>query len=180
MSFDALSKKALALSPPNKEKIAEENEFWEGSPFEWIRHLASRTRGKIGQDLARSVFEEYGYQPGKRKNSFEVNHAIVISRYSTPWEFTRWQFQQVRDTKFDFLFCLGVSPESAFAWLIPKAELYMEGVLTERDGWGRQHGGKVGKEDSWLVVPTDNIPKWLATFGGNINGVQAVLKKSLG
>lgn len=182
MSFDALTKKALALSPPYKIKIAEENEFWEGSPFEWIRHLASRTRGKIGQDLARSVFSEYGYSPAKRRNSFEVNGKTIISRYSTPWEFTTWQFQQVRDTDFHYLFCLGITPDSASTWLIPKSELYLPtGELVEgKEGWGRQHGGIAGNEDSWLIVPTDKPPAWLAKFGGSIDGIEKVMKKHLG
>src|SRR5258708_6969704 len=142
MSFDALSQKANSISAPYKVKIVEEEEFWEDSPFDWIRRLPSRTRGKIGQDLARSVFEEYGYAPSKRQNSFEIKGANVISRSSMLWNAEEWKFQQVRDTKFDFLFCLGLYPDSASAWFIPKAELYLNGELQDREGWGRQHGGK--------------------------------------
>jgi hypothetical protein len=180
MSFDALSDKATSLSPPYKAQIELENEFWEESPFEWIRHLASRTRGKIGQDLARSVFSQYGYRPSKRKDSFDVEGKTIISRYSTPWLFTTWQFQQVRDSSFDYLFCLGITPDSASAWLIPKEELYVGGELQERAGWGRQHGGRAGTEDSWLVAPTENVPQWLGEFGGNIDGIERILRKYLG
>jgi hypothetical protein len=96
------------------------------------------------------------------------------------WNAEEWKFQQVRDTKFDFLFCLGLYPDSASAWLIPKAELYLNGELQDREGWGRQHGGKTGKEDSWLIVPTNKVPKWLGEFGGAISNIPKVLNRYLG
>lgn len=180
MSFDALSKKAGSVSAPYKLKIAEDDEFWKDSPFYYIRRLPSRTRGTIGQTLARSVFEEYGYSPTKRVNSFEVKHKNVISRSSMLWETGDWRFQQVRKTAFDFLFCLGLYPDNASAWLIPRDELYLkDGSLTERVGWERQHGGKSGKEDAWLVVHPENVPPWLGDFGGDISKIAARFKAYL-
>jgi|ERR1700733_8915621 len=180
MSFDALSKKANSISGPYRLKITEDDEFWKDSAFDYIRRLPSRTRGTIGQTLARSVFEEYGYNPTKRLNSFDVKHKNVISRYSTVWETGDWKFQQVRNTAFEFLFCLGLYPGSASAWLIPKDELYMsDGSLTERDGWGRQHGGKSGREDAWLIVHPESIPPWLGDFGGDISKIGGKFKTYL-
>jgi hypothetical protein len=180
MSFDALSKKADAISTPYKQKIKEDDDFWKDSPFDYIRRLPSRTRGTIGQTLARSVFENYGYKPTKRPDCFEVNHKVVISRFSMLWETGDWKFQQIRDTPFELLFCLGVLPDSVSAWLIPKDELYLpDGSLTEREGWGRQHGGKTGKEDAWLVATPTDIPKWLGDFGGNISKISSQFKKHL-
>jgi hypothetical protein len=180
MSYNALSQKATSISPPYRQKIAEDDAFWEDSPFDWIRRLPSRTRGTIGQDLARSVFGEYGYAPSKRQNYFEVRDVDIISRSSMLWEGNEWRFQQVRDTPFEFLFCLGLYPNSASAWLIPKDELYLDdGSLTERAGWGRQHGGKSGNEDAWLIVSPNSIPPWLGDFGGDISRIAAVFNRLL-
>jgi hypothetical protein len=68
----------------------------------------------------------------------------------------------------------------ASAWLIPKNELYANKELQEKEGWGRQHGGKSGKEDSWLIVPSNKPPVWLGKFGGNIDNIQKVFKRLLG
>jgi hypothetical protein len=180
MSFNGLERKAASISLPYMQKISEDDAFWRGSPFDYIRRLPSRTRGTIGQDLARSLFEEYGYDPSKRQNYFEVRGLNVISRSSMLWEGGEWRFQQVRDTPFDFLFCLGLYPDSASTWLIPKDELYLEdGTITEREGWSRQHGGRSGEEDAWLIVTPGAIPAWLAEFGGDVSNISAVFNRLL-
>src|SRR5260370_38011178 len=103
MSYNGLSQKATSISPPYKRKIAQDDQFWKDSPFDWVRRLTSRTRGTIGQTLARSVFEEYGYTPRKRKDSFDVGGKSIISRSSMLWEDDHWKFQQIRHVAFDFL-----------------------------------------------------------------------------
>jgi hypothetical protein len=96
------------------------------------------------------------------------------------WEDDHWKFQQVRNIQFDFLFCLGLYPDSASAWLIPKDDLYLaDGSLTDREGWGRQHGGKSGKEDAWLIVYPNNPPQWLTRFGGDISRIPRVFTRLL-
>lgn len=180
MSFDALSRKTTSISPPYKRKIANDDAFWEDSPFDWIRRLPSRTRGTIGQTLSRSVFDEYGYTATKRKDSFDAAGKRIISRWSMLWEDDHWKFQQIRNTAFDFLFCMGINPDNASAWLIPKEELYLnDGSLTERDGWDRQHGGKSGKEDAWLIVYPSDVPQWLGKFGGDISKISKVFTRLL-
>ncbi len=180
MSFATLAAKTTSISAPYQKRIAEDDELWDGSPFDWIRRLPSRTRGSIGQELSRFIFDENGYKPAKRKNSFEVSGTIIISRSSMLWEGDHWAFQQVRNTSFDFLFCLGLYPDSASAWLIPKGELYdPDGNLQDKEGWGRQHGGKSGKEDAWLTVYPNSVPAWLGKFGGEVSFVPAVLKRLL-
>jgi hypothetical protein len=180
MSFAALTKQADAISAPYKTKIADDDAFWKNSPFDYIRRLPSRTKGTVGQTLARSVFYGYGYKPNKGKNSFKIGPSTIISRSSMVWETGEWKFQQVRDTKFDFLFCLGLYPDSASTWLIPKDELFLaDGSLTDRDGWGRQHGGQAGTEDAWLIATPDDVPKWLGAFGGDISKISGVFKKYL-
>src|SRR5260370_6291632 len=94
------------------------------------------------------------------------------------WEEDLWKFKQIRHVAFDLLFCLGIYPDSASAWFIPKDELYLtDGSLTERDGWKRQHGGKSGKEDAWLIVYPSSVPQWLNRFGGDISRVSRVFTR---
>ena len=51
------------------------------------------------------------------------------------WNLEDWKFQQVRNTNFDYLFCLGLYSDNAYAWLIPKEELYVGGEPREKEGW---------------------------------------------
>lgn len=180
MSFNALSVRAASISQQYLQKIADDDAFWAGSPFDWIRRLPSRTRGAIVRTLAESIFEQNGYAPQHRPNSFEIDGTNIISRSSMIWETGDWKFQQVRDTNFDFLFCLGLLPHSASAWLMPKSELYLaDGSLTDRPGWAIQHGGQTGTEDAWLNVDPTNVQPWLNQFGGDVSHMSHILSQSL-
>ncbi len=84
----------------------------------------------------------------------------VEVKFSTMWANDGYKFQQVRDQAYDQLFCLGVTPLDAHAWLVPKAVLF-EHVIGHR-----QHTGAGAADTAWLGFQSDNPPSgWSRTEG---------------
>jgi len=146
---------------------------WEGSPFAWIRTTSSRRRGAIGEALVAGWSAAKGFDVVKSKKSdadrIIHGHRVEV-KFSTLWESGGYKFQQIRDQEYDLLFCLGVSPFGASAWLIPKSALF-EHVI----GHTGQHTGAGGRDTAWLGFMAAKPPPWLEPFGGTLAGVARVL-----
>jgi len=77
------------------------------------------------------------------------------------WEGNVIKFQNVRDIAFDHVLCFGLYPHNAFAWLIPKKEIWSNGnVRTDRAGVTSQHKGA----DAWINIDPKDPQPWLVTM----------------
>jgi hypothetical protein len=166
MSYQSLSAFAAQLESDYLED--EGAEMWEGSPFAWIRDNKPATIGAIGRRLARRVFQDAGVQPGVAGITLIVGSATIALKFSMEWTGGGFIFEQIKDTNYEYLFCLGLRPDAALGWLIPKGELINDGVWQTRDGLRSQHTGAAGQETAWLNVNPDNPHDWLTPFGGQI------------
>lgn len=142
------------------------NDPWTGSPFAWIRSRPSRQRGAIGDRLVA------GWCAAKdlnviRSGDSEADRVIEGRRaeikFSTLWQTGVYKFQQVRDQDYELLFCLGISPFDAHAWLIPKHVL-REHVI----GHTGQHTGASGTETAWINVVAGSPPHWMSEYGDRL------------
>jgi len=106
---------------------------------------------------------------------------LIHVRSSFLWNLTHWKFQQIRgDAQFSYLFCLGFDYFLPYVWLIPKEKLYVKGVLQDRHGLARQHGGREGKEDAWLTIEKCNpFGEWLGNCGRRLDDVAELLRPLL-
>jgi len=92
----------------------------------------------------------------------------------------RWtKFEQFKDDNYDFILCLGVRPDAAYAWLIPKSEVLVDGVWQERANLTGQHRGDAATDTFWLAINPDVVPVWLQPFGGAIAVVESVITRSI-
>lgn len=96
-------------------------------------------------------------------------HRIEI-KLSTMWAGGTYRFQQIRDQDYDHIFCLGISPFEAHAWLLPKSVL-LEHVI----GYMGQHTGASGRDTAWLGFPVDRPYPWMQAFGGTLDSAWQVL-----
>jgi len=119
---------------------------WEGSPFAWIKTRPSRQIGAIGEQLVAGWCAAKGFDV-TRSPSSEADRVIsgqrVEIKFSTLWENGNYTFQQIRDQAYDYLFCLGVSPLDAHAWVLPKPLLAQHVI-----GHLGQHTGSAGTDTS--------------------------------
>jgi hypothetical protein len=142
---------------------------WAGSPFGWIRSRPSRQRGAIGEQLVAGWCAAKGLDVTRSTNS-DADRVIhghrVEIKFSTLWQSGVYKFQQIRDQQYDYLFCLGVAPFDAHAWLLPKSVLF-EHVI----GHMGQHTGATGTDTAWLSFQAGAPYGWMNTYGGTLGDV---------
>lgn len=147
---------------------------WAGSPFAWILTTSSRQRGAIGEQLVAGWCAAKGFDVVRSRNSdadrIIHGHRVEV-KFSTLWKSGGYKFQQVRDQDYDYLFCLGVSPFDASAWLIPKPVLFDHVI-----GHTGQHTGAGGTDTAWLSFMAAKPLPWLAPYGGSLAGVATALQ----
>lgn len=146
---------------------------WAQSPFGWMKKRPSRQRGAIGERLVAGWCATKGFDvvrsPHSDADRVVEGHRIEI-KLSTLWASGGYKFQQVRDQAYDHLFCLGLSPFSAHAWIVPKAVLH-EHVI----GVTGQHTGAAGTDTAWIGFPVANPPTWIRPYGGTLTEARDVL-----
>ena len=150
---------------------------WDGSPFKWIKtSLPSRTVGAVGEALVAGWAAAKGFDVTRTGDSdadrIISGHRVEI-KFSTLWANGGYKFQQIRDQRYDFCFCLGVSPFDAHAWLIPKSIL-KEHVI----GHMGQHSGAGGQDTAWLGFKVGESYPWMAAHGGRLGDVARLLKEA--
>jgi hypothetical protein len=155
--------------------VDRENDPWRGSPFEWIQTRPSRQKGAIGEALVAGWAEANGFAVSRTGDSDAdriINGHRVEIKYSNLWSDNGiYKFQQIRDQRYDYCFCLGISPFHAHAWLIPKAAL----MVDRPPALVPQHGGAGGRDTRWLSFPAESPPSWMHEFGGALAQVKDLI-----
>jgi len=136
--------KALSAEYKNKKKQ------WIGSPFEWIKYQSSRSIGAIGEKIVSSWLVLHDFNVSRSPDS-EADRVVdgkrVEIKFSTQWENGSYLFEQLRDQNYEFAIFLGVSPNDAHCWVIPKEDIVrmwkVERTLPP------QHGGEEGEDTAW-------------------------------
>ncbi|MBM7473146.1 hypothetical protein [Subtercola frigoramans] len=153
-----------------------ESQEWRASPFEWLLGVPSATQGKIARQLVQDWALSFGMDSYQITDHYQryvvVNEARIQVKMSTLWASGEYKFQQIRDQEFDFLLCLGVSPNDVHAWLIPKEEL-----ATHVIGISGQHTGAAARETSWLKVIPGRAALWLRDYGDQLADVRSLLQE---
>jgi hypothetical protein len=155
----------VAISRDLEQKHIGAIQLWQHSPFRWlVEGIPSRTIGKIGEELVLRFCKKYGIAVKKVGDSdadLLINNRRVEVKFSTLWRNGKYTFQQIRDQNYEFIVALGVSPNTAHCWVIPKD-----------DAWNnadKQHGGQRGSDTRWIRIDPKNPPDWLKKYGGDLN-----------
>jgi hypothetical protein len=149
---------------------------WEGSPFNWLLPLAPSTRGAVGRNLVEAWATSLGIYGGRVRADNQTYLLFrgkrVQVKLSTRWVNGQYRFQQIRDQPYDYLFCLGLSPDDVHVWFIPKQD-----ALDHLMGTSGQHTGAGATETLWLNVDPSVPQGWLSDFGDQLSTVRAVLQR---
>lgn len=147
---------------------------WVGSPFAWIKSQPSRRVGKIGEQLVSGLCaaHELDVTGSSDSDADRVIHGHRTEiKFSTLWANGGYKFQQIRDQNYSYMFCLGVGPFNAHAWVIPK-EVLLEYVI----GHMGQHTGATGRDTAWLGFAANAPYGWMSPYGGSLSSALAVFK----
>ncbi len=176
MSFKTLETLSHDIAGHYPDAI-QEDQAWVGSPFNWMRALPPGRKGAIGRKLASGLLRKDGFLTSKKRNLIQVNGASISVKTSFMWGAGVIKFQNIRNSDFDFLLCLGIYPNASFGWVIPKMEIWDNGVLQERTGIRGQHGG-IGADDAWIGIDPDHVPDWVMPYGGTTDAMLKVAHQS--
>jgi hypothetical protein len=92
------------------------------------------------------------------------------------WEKGIIKFQNIRDIDFEHILCFAIYPNDAYAWIIPKTEVWLNGAIRkDRTGITSQHKGA----DAWIHIDPSSPHNWLKPFGGTIAQAMKVAKTAL-
>jgi len=149
---------------------------WDSSEFDWIRGLPPASKGVIGRYVGYALLQHYGLTVTAYKYELRINGQGVLVRMGTKWVGNVLKFQNIRNNPFDHVLCIGLYPKSAYAWLVPKDEIWKDGVVRDdRDGVKKQHKGA----DAWISVDPKKVQDWLEPYGGTIDEMIKVAKTNL-
>lgn len=149
---------------------------WQGSPFQWILALPSRSKGAVGEALVAGWAAAKGFDVVRTRNSQAdriINGHRMEIKFSTLWANGTYKFQQIRDQEYDYCLCIGLAPFDAEAWLLPKPVLrqHVIGILG-------QHTGATGTDTAWLGFPSRQPPTWMRPYGGRLADVAQLIKRN--
>ena len=152
--FERLVEIAEPLKKETINKAEQKEAVWAISPFSWlvIHPVAPATKGKIGKllvaDLCRDCELLVKSHKGKEAD-FCINDRLVSVRFALLSEDGIYTFEQIRNNGSEFLFCLGVSPDTAHAWVFPMNECFEE--------FTHQHAS----ESRWMHIRPSDRPEWI-------------------
>ena len=147
-------------------------EVWKDSPFRDLKFEPSSSRkGAMAKRLVEKWCADRGFEvkPADAK-SFDrrIQGYRFQIKFSTEWENGFYKFQQIRNEPYDYLFCLGVAPQAAHAWVVSK-----ESAFGNCEG---QHTGAEGTETRWFQCDPTTPPEWLLGCGGSLDEAAAAVK----
>jgi hypothetical protein len=172
MSFNTLVAITDALKP-----LYPESKTWNKSKFLWIQTSPAGRKGSIGRQTVAGLLNHANLTATLYKGMVLVNGNNIAVKFGMMWDKKKIiKFENIRDGEFHYIFCLAIYPENGYGWLIPKEEIWKDGVIREdQDGVKSQHKGA----DAWLHVDPAKVPKWLKKYGGELDEVLRVARKSL-
>jgi hypothetical protein len=146
---------------------------WENSSLFWILSLSAPAKGKLGRHLIATWCASKGFSVDRAEDknaNLIINGHRFATKFSTLWSNHIYKFQQIRDTGYDFLVCLGISPSDAHCWVFDRKTILSHVTI--------QHKGTKGSE-YWLSVNPTLPHEWLLEYGGSLDQAHAVMKKLL-
>lgn len=146
---------------------------WENSQLFWILSLPPAAKGKLGRHLIATWCSSQGFSVDRltdKDANLNVNGNRVATKFSTLWSGGIYKFQQIRESGYDYLICLGVSPDNAHCWIVDR-KLVLKNAKV-------QHRGAKGAE-YWLSINPDEPADWLLDYGGRLEDSTQVMRKLL-
>jgi len=144
---------------------------WADSPFRWIRALAPRTKGKVGEQMSAQLVTARGVvvTDAATSDADRVFDKVPVEiKTSTLWDTGTYRFQQIRPAQaWDVLWCLGLSPHAVHCWAIPKQTAVAHAI--------GQHSGQSASETMWLEIDPAALGGWLAPYGASVDRAVAAL-----
>lgn len=141
---------------------------WVGSPYASLRDLKPIPKSKTARSMLVSWLASIGIVATAHNawgNTALIlpGNRLAVVKCSMRWHEGSYRFQQIRDWEYEAALLLGISPEQAHLWIVPRAVLLAHSVP--------QHAAY----SRMLTFPADAHPRWLRQYGGSLEEAEAIL-----
>lgn len=160
----------VSLSKYLRVEYDEDSTQWEESPFDWMVELSPPRKGALGKRILTTWCTIKGLSViSSNENGVDaiINGHPCAIKFSFLWSEGFYKFQQIRDQDYEYVICLGLSPNSAHCWVIPKDQAIAHSTS--------QHGGSHGSDTNWFSVDPNNPDQWLTVFGGTLESAYKII-----
>ncbi len=102
---------------------------WTGQPHEAFKHLANSSKGDAGEEFIKIYTEALGFKVENRVSRLgdwdvKINGKTFEVKCATEDIAGSFQFNHIRyDSKYDYLLCLGITPNNLVFDIWPKGEV---------------------------------------------------------
>lgn len=113
----------------NKVKEIEKNSQWVSQENENIKYLSNTDKGELGEIFLETVCKKLNYsvsRPDSKRGQFDINinKKTYEVKTATLDKSNNFQFNSIRyDTKYEYLFLLGISPNDIVFQIYSKNEV---------------------------------------------------------
>jgi hypothetical protein len=147
---------------------------WELSQVGWIRQVSSALkRGKIGEELVTAWARSEGSSVDARSHrghDCRIDGLKLEVKTSLRWNSDRFVFFGLRDFDYDAVALLGLEPDNARLWIVPKAVLWHHAREQAR--------GAEALGSRWVSFFADGPPAWLQEWGGSFAQAREALHRA--
>lgn len=150
-------------------------------PFDTIVRLPSGTKGRFGEFLIEQCCSEAGLTvspcPSSDRGAYDrlIDEFRVEVKTSFEGSDGSWIFQQIRyPDNYDYLCCLGISPEDVKCFVLQSREI--EHLIKSQE-FSHQHAGK---RTWWCNVSVGVNPNWYLGEGTLNEAIEIFVKSSTG
>ena len=197
--MDPETEKMVNIMNEGKKNLPEDTVDWRNSRFEWLRTLSASRKGKLFEEAVTQYFSSKGFafdndnninydrlltvnsRAGKKKEyKIEIKGSIL-------WQQTEiYSYCGIKNTDFDLLILLGISPKKVHCWIIPKDKLMekhkwkkIKGVFMPQYGGTKADNGHEVYRMSFRPrsVTKPKVPEWLNEFGGSLEKAHQFLRQ---
>jgi len=146
-------------------KVAKEKHIekkWDNQPLYLIKILPNTSKGDLGEDFIEAYAKELGFEVEEKESNKgdydkKINGKKFEIKFATEDQSGNFQFNHIRmDFKYDWLICVGCSPNEIFFEIYPKESVVMgrAGTMVPM-GKGHNADWKLTKKKSALLPIKD-------------------------
>ena len=179
MDNQSLFAELVEIMDTIKPEYEKQKAAWKGSPFEWLLALPSRSIGAVGERLVHEWLIKREFIVEKPKSGSDCDRLCYMQgnpkvvrleiKFSTLWRQGHYVFQQIRNQEYDICFCLGISPQAAHAWTVPKKIIW--------ENASGQHTGHGARDTKWVHINPNHPPAWIKEYGGTLEeAIESLLR----
>ncbi len=145
---------------------------WRGSPFAPLRALKPVQKSKVARTTLAKWFASAGIPVTVKTIASNATlilpeNQLAVVKLSMRWEEGSYRFQQLKDWDYQLAILLGLSPQQAHLWIVPREEVVTRSVP--------QHGG----DSRMLTVSPSDPPTWLRQYGGTLDQAASIVTQAL-